>query len=89
MITGLGLVGLWGLLDRLVSSATLCDTRRMTSCDTERCDYCGADTIEGNDANGQCTVCSGDTSLLHLLRLSAAGVVRNKTNGRFEKVSKR
>lgn len=61
----------------------------MTYCDTERCDYCGADTIQGNDAHGQCVTCSGDTSLTHLLRLMAAGVTRDKTTGQFKKVSKR
>lgn len=61
----------------------------MIYCDTERCDFCGADTIEGNDEQGRCVTCSGDTSLEHMLKLMAVGITRNPKTGQFQKVSKR
>jgi hypothetical protein len=59
-----------------------------TGCDTERCESCGSDTVAGNDEAGLCTVCSGDTSLEHLLRLMASGITRDPRTGRFTKIGK-
>lgn len=58
-------------------------------CDTERCDYCHADTVEGNDEQGRCVTCSGDTNLEHMLKLMASGITRNRQTGQFERIGKR
>jgi hypothetical protein len=58
-------------------------------CDTETCDTCHAATVEGNDQNGECKMCAGDTSLDHMLRLMASGLTRNRVNGQFERINRR
>ena len=57
-------------------------------CDTETCETCGQASIEGNDQNGECVVCSGDTSLTHMLTLMSRGITRNRTTGQFERIGK-
>lgn len=58
-------------------------------CDTETCDTCHQATVEGNNQNGECRGCSGDTSLTHMLTLMSRGITRNPKTGQFQKVSKR
>lgn len=77
------------LLRTLPHRASLCDTKAMTFCDTEHCEYCHADTVEGNDEQGRCVTCLGDTSLEHMLKLMSQGITRNSTTGQFERISKR
>jgi hypothetical protein len=54
-----------------------------TYCDTETCSTCHAAVID-TDQNGECRSCAG--SLLHNLRLMAAGVTRDKVTGRYAKI---
>lgn len=53
-----------------------------TVCEAETCETCGAGCID-TDQNGECRSCAGDDSLLHNLRLMAAGVSRDKATGRY------
>lgn len=56
-----------------------------TYCDSETCETCGAGCID-TDQNGECRSCAGADSLLHNLRLMAAGVTRDKATGRYIKI---
>ena len=53
-----------------------------TYCEAETCETCGAGYID-TDQNGECRSCA---TLLHNLRLMAAGVTRNKTTGRYARI---
>jgi hypothetical protein len=56
-----------------------------TVCEAETCETCGAGCID-TDQNGECRSCAGADSLLHNLRLMAAGVTRDKATGRYIKI---
>ena len=53
-----------------------------TVCESETCGTCGAGCVD-TDQNGECRSCA---TLLHNLRLMAAGVSRDKTTGRYAKI---
>ena len=50
-----------------------------TVCESETCETCHAACID-TDQNGECRSCA---TLLHNLRLMAAGVSRDKATGRY------
>jgi transcriptional regulator NrdR family protein len=55
-----------------------------TACDTETCETCGTAAVEGLNQRGECLHCEQHpTSLETLLRLSLAGVTRDRKSGRF------
>ncbi len=54
-----------------------------TYCDSETCSTCGGLTEFETNKNGECRSCA---TLLHNLRLMAAGVTRDKATGRYAKI---